>query len=91
MAITSTIDTSGSSSGFLQINFAAGDGMISDFRFYCLFMLTVTAMMSAAIVSVIRRGKVKDGFFLLLVYPAIAITLYLLGYLLFHHLLGSIF
>lgn len=71
--ITSSLDLSSSSS---MMNIKASPEMLTNFRYFCLMMLTVSGGMSAAIVSVIRRGNVKDGLRDIPIYILVSIIIY---------------
>ncbi len=88
--ITSTIDLSNVSSNFLTLNVKTSPAMITNFRWFSIMMLSFSALMSGAIVSVIRKGRVKEGIRNLPIFLAVSILLYFLVSSLLHGMLGSL-
>lgn len=88
--ITSSLDLSASSSTFLTLNVKTSPKMVSDFRLFSIMMLSVSALMSASIVSVIRKGNVKEGARNLPIFLVVSLSLYFLISYAFSILLGSL-
>lgn len=91
VSITSTLDLSGMSNSFLRLNIQTDPKMISDFRIFCYAMLSIGSLMSASIVSVIRKGRVKDGLRNLPIFWATSIFIYMVTSSVLNGLLGSLF
>ncbi len=68
----------GSSSG-MGITISADVVSRSDFRLFSITILTISSIMSASIVSVIRKGTVKDGIRLIPFFWAITVALYFIA------------
>lgn len=77
--ITSGLDLSAGASSMISISTDIGPGLIRDFKIYCILMLSVTAGMSAAIISVIRRGNIREGIKNIPVYIIISLILYMIA------------
>ena len=84
IGITSTLDGGGGS--MLSLN-AADPGVVGDFKLFSIFMLLVSTIFSASIVSAIRKGNVVDGIKTIPVYATVAIIVYFIGIA----VLGSLF
>jgi len=74
--ITSSLDLSGATSNFLTLNIKTSPEMITNFRWFSVIMLSISALMSASIVSVIRKGRVKEGVRNLPIFLAVSLLLY---------------
>jgi pilus assembly protein TadC len=72
--IAGSIATEGGSSVGLSIN--ANVIKTSDFEIFCLTVLTISSVMSACIVSAIRKGNVKDGIRLIPIFWIVSVVLY---------------
>jgi archaellum biogenesis protein FlaJ (TadC family) len=86
--ITSSMGTSSSSgSGFFTMSFSSDSVKISDFKIFSYVTLAISAFASACIVSVIQKGRIKEGLSKIPVYIAISLLLYTIAYL----IIGSMF
>jgi hypothetical protein len=63
--------------------------MITDFRLFSIMMLTVSSLMSAAIVSVIKKGRVREGIRNLPIYIVASLAIYFVSVSILHAMLGS--
>ncbi len=88
--ITSTLDLSSSGSSFFTINMKTSESMIVNFKWFSVMMLAVSALMSASIVSVIRKGRLKEGIRNLPIFIAVSLVLYFLSVSALHAMLGSL-
>ncbi len=77
--ITSTLDLSSSTGSFISLNIKTTPRMVPDFRLFSVVTLSISALMSASIVSVIRRGRVKEGLRNLPIFLVVSLTLYFLA------------
>jgi pilus assembly protein TadC len=69
----------GSDSSGVGLSINANAVKESDFRIYAIVMLTLSSIMSASIVSVIRKGTIKDGVRLIPFFWVITVGLYFLS------------
>jgi len=90
IGITSTLDLSAMSSSFFTINLSSSPETVTNFTRFCLLMLIVSSTMSAAIVSVIRNGNVKDGVRNIPIFIVVSLTIYFLASWALGYLLGGI-
>lgn len=90
-SITSEIEIDNSAGGFFSFDLGEAGINIVDFEIFSVVMLAITAFFSAAIISAIRKGSVKDGFKLIPLFIAISLTIYFIGNLGFEYLMGGIF
>ena len=65
--------------GMFSFNFSEVTIKLSDFRIFCISMLCVSSFFSACIISMIRKGNVKEGFKYIPIFIVITITLYFLA------------
>ena len=88
--ITSTINLSGATSSFLTLNIKTTPTMITNFRWFSIIMLSISALMSASIVAVIRKGRVKEGVRNLPIFLAVSLIIYFLVCSVLGALLGGL-
>jgi len=88
--ITGAMDLSATSSGFLTLNIKTTPEMISNFNWFSVAMLSISALMSASIVSVIRKGRIREGIRNLPIFLAVSLAIYFLSVSLLHGMLGSL-
>jgi Flp pilus assembly protein TadB len=89
VGITSNLDLSASSSSMFAISLKTSPEMITDFRLFSIMMLTVSSLMSAAIVSVIKKGRVREGIRNLPIYIVASLAIYFVSVSILHAMLGS--
>jgi Flp pilus assembly protein TadB len=68
-----------SSSSFFSFSFSGDSIKALDFKIFAYLMLTISAISSACIVSVIKKGRVKEGLSKIPLYAIISIVLYTLA------------
>ncbi len=88
--ITGQMDIGGAASGFITLNIKTSPEMVSDFRIFCMLMLSISGLMSASLVSVIRRGRIKEGIRNLPIFIAVSLILYLIAVKVLGVMLGGI-
>gem|GEM_PF-336564 len=79
VTITSTLDLSAASGSFLALHIQTTPQMITNFQWFSVTMLSISALMSGSIVSVIRRGRVREGLRNLPIFLVVSLTLYFLS------------
>ena len=78
--ITSKLgSTMSASSGFFSLSFSADAIKINDFRIFSYLMLFISAISSACIVSIIKKGRVKEGLSSIPVFVIVSIIIYTLA------------
>ena len=82
--------TAGVSSLF-SFNFSGESIAISDFKIFSIVVLIISSFFSAAIISVIRKGSVKDGLKTIPLFMVVSVLLYYASCALFQILMGSLF
>ncbi|MGV8141510.1 MAG: type II secretion system F family protein [Candidatus Woesearchaeota archaeon] len=85
------IDSSTGYSSMFSFNFSGDSIKLSDFRKFALLVLVISSFFSAAIISVIRKGSVKDGLKLIPIFAIVSIVLYFLASSLFKSLMSGLF
>lgn len=90
-SITSEIEIDNTGGGFFSFDLGESGINIVDFEIFSVIMLTITAFFSAAIISAIRNGSVKDGFKLIPLFIVISLTIYAISNIGFEYLMGGIF
>jgi len=86
--ISGSLDLSSSSSSF---SFSAPpESAITNFKIFSVAMLIVTTVFSAAIVSVIKHGRIMEGIKTMPVYAVISIIIYYIALTALHGVFGSI-
>ena len=79
------------SSSSFSFNFSGESIKISDFKKFALMVLVISSFFSASIISVIRKGSVKDGLKTIPVFMIISIIIYYLASAMFASLMGGLF
>lgn len=78
--ITSKLgSTMSTSSSFFSISFSADSIKTIDFRIFSYLMLIISSISSACIVSVIKKGRIKEGLSSIPVYVIVSIAIYTLA------------
>jgi pilus assembly protein TadC len=85
------IDTSTGMSGMFSFNFSGESISIGDFKKFAVMILVISSFFSAAIISVIRKGSVKDGIKTIPIFIIISLTIYFLASSAFASLMGGLF
>jgi archaellum biogenesis protein FlaJ (TadC family) len=85
------IDTSTGMSGMFSFNFSGESISISDFKKFAVMVLVISSFFSAAIISVIRKGSVKDGIKTIPIFIIVSLALYFLASSAFASLMGGLF
>ena len=88
--ITSDMAFDSGAGGFQTFSFSTDGISIDDFRYFSVIMVSMTAFFSAAIVNVIRKGNIKDGFKLIPFFILVGLGVYFFSSLLFEMLLGGL-
>lgn len=89
-SIGTDVASGGASTGF-SFSFSADGLSIEDFRIFSMSVLGITAIMSASIISVIKRGNVKAGLKNVPIFLVIALAIYLVSGLILGSLFSSFF
>lgn len=89
--ITSEIEIDSSGGGFFSFDLGEDGINIVDFEIFSMVILTITAFFSAAIISAIRKGSVKDGFKLIPAFIVVSLFIYFVSNMGFEYLMGGIF
>lgn len=79
-----------SSSTFFSFSISSGGIKISDFTFFAYLMLIISSISSACIISVIRKGRVKEGLTRIPLFIIVSIILYTLASLLMKGMFNSL-
>lgn len=92
-AITSNVqmDDSGGSSAMFSFNFSGEGISLDNFTNFALLMIVISSIFSVFIISVIRKGSVKEGFKLIPVFIGVSVLIFLVSKILFSSLLGGFF
>ncbi|HYD03268.1 MAG TPA: type II secretion system F family protein [Alphaproteobacteria bacterium] len=85
------IDTSTGPSGLFSLNFSGESIKLSDFRRFAILVLCISSFFSAAIISTIQKGTIKDGVKTIPIFMIISIVLYYLASNMFQTLMGGMF
>jgi Flp pilus assembly protein TadB len=85
------IDTSTGMAGMFSFNFSGDSINIGDFKRFAMMVLIISSFFSAAIISVIRKGSVKDGVKTISIFIIISLALYYLASSAFATLMGGLF
>jgi len=85
------MDSSVGMSSSFSFNFSGESISISDFRRFAILVLVISSFFSAAIISVIRKGSVKDGLKTIPLFIAISLVIYFIATKLFGMLMGGLF
>jgi len=78
-------------SGSFSLNLTGDSINISDFKRFAILVLVISSFFSAAIISVIQKGSVKDGVKTIPIFIIISIILYYGASAMFSSLLGGLF
>ena len=90
-AITGRLGTTMSaSSSFMSFSFSGDAIKTSDFRIFAYLMLSISAFSSACIISIIRKGRVKDGLAQIPVFIIVSLLIYTFASLLIKGMFSSI-
>ncbi len=85
------IEKSVGASSLFSFNFSGESINITDFKRFAILVLVISSFFSAAIISTIRKGSVKDGLKTIPIFIAVSILLYILASNAFEYLLGGLF
>ncbi len=83
------LDSSGM--GSFSFNFSNDSINVNDFRRFSMLVLIISSFFSAAIISVIRKGSVKDGTKLIPIFIIISLIIYYVASMMFATLMGGMF
>jgi Flp pilus assembly protein TadB len=86
--ITGSLDT-GASSSLISLGTPDPEA-IANFKLFSIMMVVVTTIFSAALVSVIKKGRVLDGIKSIPVYVVVALGIYWIASGMLHAMLGGI-
>ena len=84
------MDETSSASSFLKFDFSGEGVKIQDFTNFALMIMIFSSFFSVAIISVIRKGNVKEGIKLFPVFLAVSLVIFYLSRLLFSYLLSGV-
>jgi pilus assembly protein TadC len=85
------IDKSAGSSGAFSLSLSGDSIKISDFKKFAVLVLVISSFFSAAIISVIQKGSVKDGIKTIPIFIIVSLILYYGAMALFSSMLGGLF
>lgn len=85
------IDKSVGVSGLFSMSLSGDSINIGDFRNFSILVLIISSFFSAAIISVIQKGSVKDGVKTIPIFIIVSLILYYAASALFASLLGGLF
>jgi Flp pilus assembly protein TadB len=85
------IEQSAGVSGLFSFNFSGESISIADFKRFAILVLVISSFFSASIISVIRKGSVKDGLKTIPLFIIVSILLYVGASMAFEYLLGGLF
>jgi hypothetical protein len=85
------IDNTAGYSGLFSFNFSGESIKIADFKKFALLVLVISSFFSASIISVIRKGSVREGLKTIPVFVIISILIYFAASKLFAILMGGLF
>ncbi|HEY9705246.1 MAG TPA: type II secretion system F family protein, partial [Allocoleopsis sp.] len=88
---TINIDKTVGSAGLFSFNFSGDSIDLKNFRRFAILVLVISSFFSASIISVIRKGSVKDGIKTIPFFIAVSIVLYYLASLMFASVMGGLF
>ena len=75
----------------MSISFGEGGVEAGDFRVFAIVSLTITAIFSSMVVSMIKKGNVNEGAKNIPIFVAVSLVLYFLSNLAAQHMLGLFF
>ncbi|NQU98410.1 type II secretion system F family protein [Candidatus Woesearchaeota archaeon] len=87
--IMGSIDLGGVSTGAFKLSVSGDSIDIKDFKIFSVLALSVSAIFSAAIVSTIQNGNVKEGLKYIPIFLVIALTLYFIANLIVGNLMSG--
>jgi len=91
-AITSRMgDTMSSTSSFFSMSFSSESVKVSDFKIFSYVTLAISAFSSACIVTMIQKGRIKEGLSKIPVYILVSLTLYTLAYVIIGGMFSGMF
>ena len=91
-SITSKLGPSMSNAGtFFTIGFSGSSIKSSDFKIFSYLVLIISAISSACIVSVIKKGRVRDGLKSIPIYIIVSVVLFTLASLIISSLFTGVF
>jgi Flp pilus assembly protein TadB len=85
------MDSSVGSSSMFSFNFSGESISIANFQRFAIMVLVISSFFSAAIISVIKKGSVKDGLKTIPTFIIISLILYFAAAAAFKYLLGGMF
>jgi Flp pilus assembly protein TadB len=85
------LDKSVGASTMFSFNFSGDTISIATFQNFAVLTLCISSFFSASIISVIRKGSVKDGLKMIPVFMIVSVILYYLATALFKSLMGGLF
>jgi Flp pilus assembly protein TadB len=85
------IDKSVGSSALFSFNFSSESITIGNFQRFAIMVLVISSFFSASIISVIRKGSVKEGVKTIPLFIIVSIIIYYVSFSMFQMLMGSIF
>jgi hypothetical protein len=85
------IEQSAGVSGLFSFNFSGESIAISDFKRFAVLVLVISSFFSAAIISTIKKGSIKDGLKTIPVFIIVSLLLYFAASMAFEYLLGGLF
>lgn len=88
---TINVDSGTGYSSMFSFNFSGESIDIKNFRIFSIVVLVISSFFSASIISVIRKGSVKDGLKTIPIFMIISIILYYAASAMFGALLGGMF
>ncbi|MBN2052757.1 type II secretion system F family protein [Candidatus Woesearchaeota archaeon] len=90
--ITSKLGTTSTvSSSMFAFSFSGNSIKLSDFRLFSYLMLIISSLSSAAIVSVIKKGRVKEGISSIPSYIVVSVILYTIASILIKGMFSGFF
>jgi|FLOH01.1.fsa_nt_gi Flp pilus assembly protein TadB len=88
-SIMGSIDLGGASTGSFSFKISGDSIAISDFKIFSMLALTVSAFFSAAIVSIIQKGNIRDGWKNIPIFIIVSLILYFIGNAAVGSMMGS--
>ncbi|MBC8501014.1 MAG: type II secretion system F family protein [Nanoarchaeota archaeon] len=87
--IMGSIDLSNVSTGTFKLSLSGDSIDIKDFRIFSILALSVTAMFSASIVSIIQKGNVKEGLKYIPIFLVVSLILYFVANLIIGNMMSG--
>jgi Flp pilus assembly protein TadB len=85
------IDPGAGGAGSFTMNLSGDSVNITDFKRFAILVLVISSFFSAAIISVIQKGNVKDGIKTIPIFIIVSLILYFAATALFSTMLGGMF